>query len=250
MSTDTNISSANALLEQKNKQNRQYTILRTVTYFFTSLIVLCLILINSWGADLGDCTPIFLLFLFDLPLIWATWKAFKKYRDLQKQIDAIQQQQTAEGESIRKKEMHKKISQLERALFLVPVLVIGFALMDMLSAIIIVLAVIGIVVVLYFIKKAKNEFSQISLSEAEQVAFADITKKERKTTLIFAAVIIVVFVFLSTMMNGNFGHQGGDGVTTCRNCGREKTLVPGFGFCYSCYEGFVDWQEENWTKGK
>lgn len=250
MNTDTNTLSTNALIEQRDKQNRLYTILRTVSFGFTSLIGLGLFFMYYWGADLGDCTPFFLLLLFDIPLIFITWKAFKKYQNLQKQIDGIQQQQTAEGESVRKKELRKKISQWERILFLVPALVIGMVIMDMTSVIVIAIAVVGMVATLFFMKKSKKELSQLTLSEAEQAAFADASKKERKTSLTIAVVVIAVFVFLSAMMNSNFGHQGGDGVTTCKNCGREKKLVPGFGYCYTCYEGFVDWQEENWTEDK
>jgi hypothetical protein len=250
MSTETNTLSTNALIEQRDKQNRSYTILRTVTFGFTGLIGLGLFFMNYWGADLGDCTPFFLLLLFDIPLIFVTWKSFKKYQNLQNRLNGIQQQETAEGESVRKKELRKKISQLERTLLLVPALVIGMVVMDMTSAFVIAIAVIGIIATLLFIKKAKKEFSQFTLSEAEQAAFADASKKERKTSLTIAAVVIAVFLLLSGIMNSNFDHQGGDGITTCRNCGRKKDLVPGFGFCYTCYEGFVEWQEENWTEGK
>jgi hypothetical protein len=30
----------------------------------------------------------------------------------------------------------------------------------------------------------------------------------------------------------------------CRNCGRTEDIIPGFGMCESCFEGFVDWQED------
>ena len=30
----------------------------------------------------------------------------------------------------------------------------------------------------------------------------------------------------------------------CRNCGRSKDIVPGFGMCETCFEGFTDWQKD------
>ena len=42
------------------------------------------------------------------------------------------------------------------------------------------------------------------------------------------------------------GSSGGDGKTSCRNCGRKKNLVPGFGYCSTCYKGFNDWQERTY----
>lgn len=58
------------------------------------------------------------------------------------------------------------------------------------------------------------------------------------------ALLLALVLCLSLCACG--GSRGGDGVNTCRNCGRNKKLVPGFGFCDTCYEGFVDWQEDNW----
>ena len=64
-----------------------------------------------------------------------------------------------------------------------------------------------------------------------------------KPIIIGIVVVLIVGIVVScSMVSGN---RGGDGITTCRNCGRSKTLVPGYGYCSSCYEGFIDWQNKD-----
>ena len=58
--------------------------------------------------------------------------------------------------------------------------------------------------------------------------------------------IFILLICLSVVMC--FAEDsGGDGKTTCRNCGRAKKLVPGVGYCSSCYDGFRDWQERTYN---
>lgn len=57
--------------------------------------------------------------------------------------------------------------------------------------------------------------------------------------------LILVFALCLSLCACGGGGGRGDGINTCRNCGRDTTLVAGFGFCGSCYEGFVEWQKDN-----
>ena len=63
-----------------------------------------------------------------------------------------------------------------------------------------------------------------------------------KVFLVTIAICVVVCGVLIMALTGS----DKDG---CRNCGRDVPLVSGFGYCADCYEGFTDWQKENWTKG-
>lgn len=67
-----------------------------------------------------------------------------------------------------------------------------------------------------------------------------------KTVITYAVVIAIVLAVSFACSSSSSGGGRGDGVNTCRNCGRDVPLVAGFGFCGTCYEGFVDWQETSW----
>lgn len=60
-------------------------------------------------------------------------------------------------------------------------------------------------------------------------------------------IISLLLVFMLCQSLGGCGNSGGDGKTTCRNCGRKTSLVAGFGYCNSCYEGFNDWQKRTYN---
>ena len=63
-----------------------------------------------------------------------------------------------------------------------------------------------------------------------------------KPIIIGVVVVLIVGIVVScSMVSGN---RGGDGKNTCKNCGRSTSLVPGYGYCIDCYEGFTDWQED------
>ena len=52
--------------------------------------------------------------------------------------------------------------------------------------------------------------------------------------------IFVLLIFLLSMCNGDSG--GGDGKSSCRNCGRNKPLSS-MGYCSTCQEGFNKGQD-------
>lgn len=56
------------------------------------------------------------------------------------------------------------------------------------------------------------------------------------------AFLLVLVMLLSLCACGE--SRGGDGVSTCRNCGRKTSLVAGYGYCKTCYEGFIEWQKD------
>ena len=57
--------------------------------------------------------------------------------------------------------------------------------------------------------------------------------------VVLAAVFFVMVV--ASMANDSGSSQYGDGVNTCRICGRRTSLVAGFGMCGECYYDFNDW---------
>ena len=59
------------------------------------------------------------------------------------------------------------------------------------------------------------------------------------------AIIVVVVLLIAMVGSCSGSSSGGDGKSTCRNCGRKKPLVAGYGYCSTCYEGFRDWQKNN-----
>lgn len=113
------------------------------------------------------------------------------------------------------------------------------------------LAAIGIGVAIYARKELHREIAkEKELRKTHGDAFVD--AKIRKSNKILAKIGIAFLVFMIIVsfivaINISFGPNG-DGKNKCRNCGRTENLVPGFGYCEDCYEGFVDWQEDNWAK--
>lgn len=56
-------------------------------------------------------------------------------------------------------------------------------------------------------------------------------------------IVLIIAIILGLASCGSGGHSGGDGKSTCRNCGREKSLSY-MGFCSTCQEGFNEWQKK------
>ncbi len=73
-----------------------------------------------------------------------------------------------------------------------------------------------------------------------------LTQQHVKTVITYAVIIALVLAVSFACSSSSGGGGRGDGKNTCRNCGRDVPLVAGFGFCGTCYEGFVDWQETSW----
>lgn len=65
-----------------------------------------------------------------------------------------------------------------------------------------------------------------------------------------AIIVLIVGIAITAIFCGVILSIPGSGKGGCRNCGRDVPLVSGFGYCADCYEGFVDWQKDNWTEEK
>jgi len=64
-----------------------------------------------------------------------------------------------------------------------------------------------------------------------------------KSEIIKVIAVIVVFVLFIALAIASYSEpRGGNGTTTCRNCGRSPVVYAGF--CEDCGEGFLDWQRK------
>ena len=98
------------------------------------------------------------------------------------------------------------------------------------------------------VKYIKNVLATRTIAEEER-ASADNSLK--KLLIACIAIIVIVPIIIFTIVGGSIDNHGGSSGNSgekCRNCGRKTDLVAGFGYCYDCYEGFVDWQEDNWKE--
>ncbi len=93
------------------------------------------------------------------------------------------------------------------------------------------------------IEKVLNE-----RSEAKGIK-PDVSEKEerKKNSAIITGIIIALLVIFAIILlfKISSSSSNGDGVNTCKNCGRSP-VVAGFGYCGDCYDGFTDWQDDNW----
>lgn len=60
--------------------------------------------------------------------------------------------------------------------------------------------------------------------------------------------LLLLFALVLSLFACSGGGNRGDGVTSCKNCGRKSTLVPGYGYCSRCFESFNKWQNETYAK--
>ena len=111
-------------------------------------------------------------------------------------------------------------------------------------------AAIGIGVAIYARKELRREIEkEKELRKTHGDAFADAQiQKTNKILKKFALAGCIAFVIICAILVPLFLSDSGDTKEGCRNCGRTTDLVPGFGYCEDCYEGFVDWQERTWTE--
>ena len=162
-----------------------------------------------------------------------------------------QVKQTANNDYPQKKKLFKKISNGKTTVIIGIISLIFFLLPHYFIGLL--FAPINLITIFAGIirqKKAKKMLAQYDVTEEDRTTYAKESKKARKIyATVSVAIVLIVLLVLGINSCGERS-SGGDGITTCRNCGREKELVPGFGYCNTCYKGFVDWQEKNWTKGK
>ena len=63
-----------------------------------------------------------------------------------------------------------------------------------------------------------------------------------KKSKIIGVIVVILIIVLTLSMCGGAGNSGGDGKSTCRNCGRSKRLSA-MGYCSTCQKGFNEWQD-------
>lgn len=105
---------------------------------------------------------------------------------------------------------------------------------------------------IYAFRKTKGmlkELNSRNLSSDEQANVQFQIKKAAKFQWILTVVMIAfIAVLFGSIIADSIPSSHNDNSEKCRNCGRKTDLVAGFDYCYDCYEGFVDWQEDNWTE--
>ena len=111
-------------------------------------------------------------------------------------------------------------------------------------------AAIGIGVAIYARKELRREIEkEKELRKTHGDAFVDAQiQKTNKILKKIALAGCIAFVIISAILIPLLLSDGGDTKEGCKNCGRTTELVPGFGYCEDCYEGFVDWQDRTWTE--
>lgn len=73
------------------------------------------------------------------------------------------------------------------------------------------------------------------------LGFAEQLREYTKRLVIISIAMMVLGIILGVTAEPSADSSSGD---RCRNCGRKTDLVAGFGYCYSCYEGYNNWQKE------
>ena len=72
-------------------------------------------------------------------------------------------------------------------------------------------------------------------------SYASNLSKPIKSTILIADIAILIGV-ISCFAFCSIGGKGGDGITTCKNCGKEEVVL--FGMCGRCADGFLDWHDK------
>ena len=93
--------------------------------------------------------------------------------------------------------------------------------------------------------KIKKELKRRAVDSSEFAQMKSDAKQSFKGLLFITACIIVVALLVTIPVAWLLNFSGSE-KETCKNCGRAEKLVAGFGYCETCYEGFVDWQDNNW----
>ena len=93
---------------------------------------------------------------------------------------------------------------------------------------------------------AKRNGEKKELSKDEQA------KRETRNDIIKGIVglvlmIIMVVVLTTSIQSCREKDRGGDGISSCKNCGRKQKHLK-IGYCDSCYESWEEWMDnpENW----
>lgn len=94
--------------------------------------------------------------------------------------------------------------------------------------------------------KIKKELKRRATDNRELTQMNADAKQSTKGLLIVIACLMIAAVIVGIAVGLISNIPGSETKTACKNCGRTDDIVPGFEYCEDCYDGFVDWQEDNW----
>ena len=69
-----------------------------------------------------------------------------------------------------------------------------------------------------------------------------VKEKRAKRMIIIAVVSFVIAIIIGMFGSCSCSGSGGDGITTCKNCGRKE--ISWGGMCERCADDFLDWQDK------
>lgn len=67
----------------------------------------------------------------------------------------------------------------------------------------------------------------------------------KKNGGVIGVIIVLAIAIIIGLSCCSSGTGGGNGKSTCRNCGRKKPLSA-YGYCSTCQKGFNEWQDKNY----
>ena len=82
-------------------------------------------------------------------------------------------------------------------------------------------------------------FIYLQVSESKE----PLKNKKAWIMSVIAFVLLVIINPVNALLVDS-NDRGGDGVTTCKNCGRREVVV--FGMCENCADGFLHWHNKNY----
>lgn len=130
----------------------------------------------------------------------------------------------------------------------------GLEMLLMMLAFVLMIGLIFILPMITLWKEQKEIKTEIARRVKAQKGNTDIEdalkRKSKRSMIVVVCIIAVAVVIACSALLPTLGssHSKKSQSDRCRNCGRKTELVAGFGFCYTCYEGFTDWQEDYFDK--
>ena len=107
-----------------------------------------------------------------------------------------------------------------------------------------------VVALLYIVRREPKaieaELNKRSKVMSNKTSIESEVKSSGKKALIIISCLIALLIFI--MVPYIVSHIGNNTNDKCRNCGKDKSLVPGYSYCYDCFDGFIEWQKEEYKK--
>lgn len=239
MSLENENISAKELFEKQAKQKRALYIWCGVSFSFLGLAVIGGGLCLSWGAQIAELWPFMLLMLYVIPLMYFTWRSYKKYRAIQTQVGDLQKKDTVEGDYAKKRDLMKKYDQAKWTVLLGPVLVLYFLLLrpfpGVMNWVMVALAAFGVVRMFFEKKKYKQQLDEMAVSAEEERAFKAENNKTRKTAITIIVVIaLAVFFIVTIVTSGGSSNSSSSSKSSqkCYVCGKSGSIR--YGSHYYC----------------